>query len=109
MAGKIISRGRKIWLVRPYLGLDGSGKRIYHNKTIHGNKKQAEAYLADALRERDLSGTDAAFQKTTIGELLDDVLADYRINHKDYDWAERKIRLHLRPAFGALPARRLTT
>ncbi len=91
------------------MGRDGSGRRAYQGKTIHGTKKDAEAYLAEALRQRDLSGTDAAAQRTLLDELLDDLLADYKINGKDYKWAETKVRLHIRPAFGSLQVRRLTT
>jgi hypothetical protein len=79
------------------------------NKTIHGNKKDAEAYLTEALRRRDLADSDTHAQRTSIDELLDDLLIDYRINDKDYHWAEGKVRNHLRPAFGALRARKLTT
>ncbi len=109
MAGQIIGRGKSIWLVRVYLGTDGTGKRRYENKTIHGNKKEAEAYLAEALHHRDLGGTETTAQRTLVSELLDDLLTDYRINGKDYAWAERKVRLHVRPTFGAIRARKLTT
>ena len=54
MAGQIIARGKGVWLVRVYLGTDpATGKREYHNKTIHGNKKAAEADLTDTLHDRD--------------------------------------------------------
>ncbi|MBS1827754.1 MAG: site-specific integrase [Acidobacteria bacterium] len=109
MAGQIIPRGRNVWLVRVFMGRDGTGKRIYESKTIHGNKNDAQAYLNEALRSRDLAGTEAASQRTLVSELLDGVVADYKINGKDHAWAERKVRLHLRPAFGALQVRRLTT
>ncbi len=110
MPGQIIARGKGVWLVRVYQGCDpATGKRAYENKTIHGNKKDAEAYLADALRRRDLAGTETAARRTPVGELLDDLLRDYRIRGQDYDWAEMRVRLHLRPAFGGLQVRRLTT
>jgi integrase len=109
MPGQIIFRSRNTWLVRVYLGYDGSGKRVYENKTVHGNKKDAEGYLNEALRRRDLGGTETAAQRTAINELLDDLLTDYRINGKDYDWAERKVRLRVRPFFGSIQARKLTT
>jgi integrase len=109
MAGQIISRGRNTWLVRVYLGSGMSGKRAYENKTIHGNKKDAEAYLTEALRRRDLADIDTSGQRTLIDELLEALLTDYRINLKDYAWAERYVRLHVRPAFGAIQARKLTT
>lgn len=109
MPGQIIFRSRNTWLVRVYLGCNGTGKRVYENKTVHGNKKDAEAYLNEALRRRDLGGTEAAAQRTVVNELLDDLLTDYRINGRDYDWAERKIRLHVRPFFGSTQVRKLTT
>jgi Site-specific recombinase XerD len=109
MPGQIIQRGRNIWLVRIYHGSDVSGKRAYENKTIHGNKKDAEIFLNEALRRRDLGGTEVAAQRTMVSELLEDLLTDYRVNGKDYDWAERKVRLHVRPFFGAMQARKLTT
>ncbi len=53
MAGQIVNRGPKKWMVRIYLGRDGDGKRRYHNKTIHGTKKDAERYRTKVLRDRD--------------------------------------------------------
>lgn len=52
MAGQIIERGKNTYFVRIYMGLDANGKRKYHNKTIHGNKKDAERYRNKILRER---------------------------------------------------------
>ena len=75
MPGQIIQRGRNIWLVRIYHGSDVSGKRAYENKTIHGNKKDAEIFLNEALRRRDLGGTEVAAQRTMVSELLEDLRA----------------------------------
>ena len=46
MAGQIIKRGEKTWLVRIFTGRDEQGKRHYLNKTIKGNKRDAEKYLS---------------------------------------------------------------
>jgi integrase len=55
MAGQLIPRGEKTWLGRIFLGRDSqTGKRKYHNKTIRGNKKDAQKYLNGKLREIDL-------------------------------------------------------
>src|SRR6185369_13631712 len=54
MAGQIIKRGEKIWIVRIFQGRDENGKRRYVNKTIHGTKKNAEKYLTAKLRDKDL-------------------------------------------------------
>ena len=91
------------------MGYDGAARRVYQNKTIHGTKKDAESYLAEAIRQRDLTGTDSAAQRTLMRELFTDLLADYRVNNKGVKWAEQKIRLHLEPAFGETRVRNLTT
>lgn len=55
MAGQLIQRGERTWLVRVFLGRDTqTGKRKYHNKTIRGNRKDAQRYLNGVLREIDL-------------------------------------------------------
>jgi integrase len=53
MAGQIIKRGDS-WTVRIFIGNDANGKRKYHNKTIHGTKKDAQTYLTAKQREKDL-------------------------------------------------------
>jgi integrase len=108
MAGQIIPRGKRTFLVRVFLGRDPStGKRLYHNKTIHGGRKDAEAYLTGMLRDRDLGVVVPT--KATVGVLLDELLADYRINRKRLDWARIVVEKHLRPFFGKLPIERVGT
>jgi len=52
--GQIIERGRiSIWCGCRW-GPAANGKRLYHNKTIHGNKKDAQRYRTKSLRQRDL-------------------------------------------------------
>ena len=60
-------------------------------------------------RDRDLAGTGAAVLSVTVGDLLDDVLRDYRLNEKNVKSAEQIVRLHLRPTFGAMAAARVVT
>lgn len=104
--GQIVDRGRNVWLVRVPLGQDGKGTRRYHNKTIHGTKKDADAYLRDKLRLRDLNGTEALARKVPMQELFDDVIRDYEMNGKGVPWVERKVR---GPAFGSIEASQVTT
>ena len=53
--GQIIARGDRRWLIRVYLGRDHeTKKRNYHNRTIRGSMREAQAYLTKKLRERDL-------------------------------------------------------
>ena len=52
--GQIIDKGRGVWMVRAPLGREpGTGKRLYHSKTIHGTKRDAQQYLTRVLRELD--------------------------------------------------------
>jgi integrase len=102
MAGRIINRGERTWMVRVFLGRDEKGKRRDHNHTVHGNKKDAQKYLNGYLRDRDL-GVFATADKP-VGELLDALLLDYKTNGKRHDWASLVVRVHLRPFFGAMMA-----
>jgi hypothetical protein len=69
--GQIIARGDRRWLIRVYLGRDHqTKKRKYHNRTIHGPMREAQAYLTRKLRERDL-GRDLEGAKITLNEYLD--------------------------------------
>jgi integrase len=52
MAGQIIRRGERKWLVRWYIGRAG-GKRRYASRTIHGTKKQASCALREILAKQD--------------------------------------------------------
>ncbi len=51
MAGQVIKKGKRKWLVRIFTGRDGNGKRGYFNKPINGTKKDAEKYLNRTLTE----------------------------------------------------------
>jgi len=45
-AGQLISRGSRTWLIRVSLGRDpGTWTRRYHNKTVRGSFREAQAYL----------------------------------------------------------------
>src|ERR1700757_5145311 len=69
--GQIIARGDRRWLIRVYLGRDHeTNKRNYHNRTLHGSMREAQAYLTRKLRERDL-GRDLEGAKITLNEYLE--------------------------------------
>lgn len=51
MSGQLVKRGINTWLVRIPLGRDAKGKRLYHNRTVKGSKKDAERYRTKTLRE----------------------------------------------------------
>lgn len=73
MAGQLIKRGESKWLVRIFTGRR-AGKRQYYSKMIHGNKKDAQRYLNEKLRERDLGGITKP-SKQTVSEYLGHWLA----------------------------------
>ena len=76
MAGQIIRRGDRKWMVRVYMGTDtDTKKRRYHNKTVSGSKKDAERYLAATLRSRDL-GTFVEPTRMSLNSYLDRWLED---------------------------------
>ena len=109
MPGQIIPRGERAWLVRVYVGRDlQTGKRKYEGHTVHGTKKDAQTYLNGKMRERDL-GTYAGITHTLMGSLFDDLLADYKINGKSYDWVSDVVRVHLGPFFGRVKAASIGT
>jgi hypothetical protein len=90
--GQIISRGDRRWLIRVYLGRDHeTNKRKYHNRTIHGPMRDAQAYLTRKLRERDL-GRDLEGAKITINEYLDrwlETAVKARVREKTYQDTKR--------------------
>ena len=76
MAGQIIRRGERKWLVRIYLGTDpGTGKRRYHNHTVKGTKKDAERYRTSKLSEKD-SGKFVAPARLSLNAYLDRWMED---------------------------------
>lgn len=104
MAGQIIKRGDKTWLVRVFTGRDGHGKRRYLNKTIKGNKRDAEVFLSTLLTQIS-SGTLIEPVKHTLDEYLDEWLATAakaRLRERTHDDYTEKLRRHVRPIIGKL-------
>jgi integrase len=87
MAGQIVKRGERTWLVRVSRGRDASGKWRYLNKTIHGTKKDAQNYLNKKLTEIS-SGTLIIPTRLTLDEFLDkwlDVSARPRLRERTFE------------------------
>jgi integrase len=101
--GQIIARGDRRWLIRVYLGCDReTNKRNYHNRTIHGPMREAQAYLTRRLRERDL-GRDLEGAKITLNEYLDrwiQTAAKLRVREKTCQDYEGMLRRYIRPKLG---------
>ena len=102
--GQIIARGERRWLVRVYLGRDSEmRKRTYHNRTVYGSLRNAQAYLTRRLHERDLSRGVEGLQ-VTVDEFLDHWLKTAvkpKVRAKTYSDYAAMLRRYIRPAIGA--------
>jgi len=98
--GQIIARGDRRWLIRVYLGRNQeTNKRKYHNRTIHGPMREAQAYLTRRLRERDL-GRDLEGAHITLNEYLDrwlEAVVRPRVREKTCQDYEGMLRRYVRP------------
>ena len=101
--GQIIARGERRWLVRVYLGrARETRKRTYHNRTIYGSLRHAQAYLTRRLHERDLSRGVEGLQ-CTVDEFLDHWLktaVEPKVRVKTYSDYAAMLRRYIRPAIG---------
>jgi integrase len=105
MAGQLIKKSEKRWLVRIFLGCDSrTGKRKFHNKMIRGTKKDAEVYRTALLRDKDL-GAYVEQTKITFNEYLDqwiETSARARLRERTLDDYVDKINRYIRPALGGM-------
>src|SRR5688500_10683845 len=63
-AGQIIAKGPQKYLVRVFVARDGSGKRQYISKLVHGGKKAADAALAKMLNDKSTGGLTPRTKRT---------------------------------------------
>ena len=102
MAGQIIKRGERTWLVRIFRGRDANGKRRYANKTVHGTKNDAQKFLNGALRDKDL-GVFIEPAKEALGAYLDkwlETAARTRVRESTLEDYKDNIERYIRPALG---------
>ena len=102
MAGQIIKRGDKTWVVRVFTGRDEKGRRRYQNKTIKGNKKDAEKYLNTTLTAIS-DGTFVEPSSIMLNEYLDkwlETAARRRVRERSFSSYEEVLRLYVRPSLG---------
>ena len=101
-AGRIIPKGERKWLVRWCLGQDEkTGKYLYKAKTVHGIKRDAQAFLNQILRSRDL-GTYVEPTKLTLNSYLDRWLksAGSALAERTLDDYTRLLARYIRPKLG---------
>jgi len=104
MAGQIIKRGDKTWVVRIFQGRDENGKRRYINKTIHGTKKNADKYLTAKLRDKDL-GINIEPASESLSKYLDKWLETSvkpRVRPRTYDDYVSLMTRYIREPLGAI-------
>jgi integrase len=82
--------------------------RVIQKSAETGSRREALDFLkAEILKHS--SGEVVADSKVTVDSLYEILLADYRINEKTVEWAERCWRVHLKPFFGGMLARNVGT
>lgn len=104
MAGQIIKRGDKNWIVRIFMGRDGNGKRRYLNKTVRGTKKDAETYLSKTLTEIS-AGTFVEGSPDTVSAYLDkwlEAAARPRLRENTYREYKGLIERYIKPTLGPM-------
>lgn len=106
--GQVIPRGEGVFLLRVPLSRDPvTGKRTYHNETFYGTRPKAEKRCLNLLASVD-DGTYFRPPDMTVGELLDSWLAHKDVRPVTREGYERRARLYIRPALGAVPLAQLT-
>lgn len=107
---KRLPNGRLVTLPTYWLKYRDNG-RVFRESARTTSYQEAKRKLRKRLAEiEDGTFSGPRADKLKIDELLDDLLLDYQVNGKSYkDFAEPIVRLRLRPHFGWLRARDLTT
>jgi integrase len=110
---QIIERGKDKYLVRIFLRRTPQGKRLYHNKLVHGGKKKAVAYGRDAETKRDLGTLEqTVIEDPTFNEYLDNWLIDFKkksVRERTYKGYEYILDKYVRPRLGKYKLTELTT
>lgn len=90
-------------MVRIFTGRDAQGKRRYLNKTIRGNKKDANTYLSNTLAAIS-TGTFVEDVKLSVDEYLNkwlEMAAKPRLRERTFDDYFEKLHRYVRPILGA--------
>lgn len=102
MAGQVIKRGDRKYLVRIFQGRDAQGKRRYVNKTIRGTKKDADKYLSKTLTAMS-TGTYIEASTLSVDDYLDRWLqnaARGRVRERTFDDYSDLLKRYVRPPLG---------
>jgi len=106
MRGRIIKRSKDSYTLIFDVGRDPTtGKRKQQYVTIRGNKKEAEAKLAELLHQVE-NGMYVKGDKSTFGEFCERWLREYAIpglSPRTSEGYANIIKVHLKPSLGAIP------
>lgn len=103
MAGQIVKRGERNFIVRVFIGRDATGTRKYMNQTVKGTKKAAQALLNRLLREQD-TGVLVEPARMSLDEYLDHWLSTSvkpRVRTRTLRNYTDTLRLYVRPRIGS--------
>lgn len=102
-------RGKRSWRIAVSCGFDPrTGRRVRVFRTVRGSRRDAERELARLVREVEAGlGVDPG--RATLGEWLQAWMEQKRpqLSAKTFERYEGIVRLHLLPAIGTVPLRRL--
>lgn len=111
MRGSIQKRGKNTYRVRVFLERDpATGKQVYHTKTIHGPKSDAEAYAAKIVHALEFGGELPQDRSAKFSDVLDTwwKLKQHSLNPRSFDQYEKELRLYIRPHFDHLKLNQIT-
>ena len=101
---EIISRGDNKWLVRVFVRRTPDGKTKYHNKVVHGIKKDAQKYAREAETKRDLGILDKPTNEDpTLDQFLDRWLIEFKkgsVKERTFASYEYILNQYVRPYIG---------
>src|ERR1043165_4567281 len=112
---EIVQRGDRKFLVRVFMKRV-DGRTVYHNKIVHGTRKDAEKYARQAEVKRDLGELDKpASEDPTFDKFLDGWLKEFKkgtVKERTYEGYVYTLKQYVRPYLGkdrlsTLTARRI--
>jgi integrase len=111
MEGQLIQRGPNTWLIRIYTGRDDTGKRLFHNETFHGSRREAQRQRVKLVRARDIRELVRSSPQTLKAYLTDwlDTSAKARVRRVTLTSYRNILTTYVFPTLGGLRLDRLTS
>jgi hypothetical protein len=100
--GQVLERGENRWLIRVFIGYKSNVSNDYFNKTIHGTKKLAEAWLRAALVRKD-KGEPLEDPDVTFAVLFEEWLISKKRKAKTLQIYRENFDDYIKPTSGKMP------